>query len=248
LIKIVIIDDQEDSVEKLSFLLRKYVSDVVISGIANSGKEGVALINEHQPNIVFLDVEMEDMTGFEMLDRLDKVDFRVIFTTAYDKYAIQAIRFSALDYLLKPIGREDLLAAIERAKSQPFELKQQQVSDLAHIAKTKPATLERIGLTTSDGLMFKNIRDIVRCASDRNYTLVYMSNAEKLLVSKTLKEIDETLENSGFVRVHHSHLINIAHATQYVKSDGGYVVMSNGDNVSIARNRKDIFLEQFLKF
>ena len=219
-----------------------------LAGVANSGKDGIALIEKEQPNLVFLDVEMDDMTGFEMLERLDSIDFKVIFTTSFDKYAIKAIRFSALDYLLKPVGKEDLITAIERAHSKPEKLQNEQVKELAEIGKSKAAKIERIALTTSDGLIFKNISDIIHCESDRNYTTVHLLNKEKLIVSKTLKEIDETLEGSGFFRIHHSHLINLNHISRFVRSDGGYVIMQNNDNISIARNKKEKFFELFSKF
>ena len=248
MIKIIIIDDQEDCIEKLSFLIKKYCPMTTLAGVANSGKDGIALIEKEQPNLVFLDVEMDDMTGFEMLERLDSIDFKVIFTTSFDKYAIKAIRFSALDYLLKPIGKEDLITAIERAHSKPEKLQNEQVKELAEIGKSKAAKIERIALTTTDGLIFKKISDIIRCESDRNYTTVHLVNKEKLIVSKTLKEIDETLEGSGFFRIHHSHLINLSHITHYIKGDGGYVIMQNGKNISIARNRREEFFELFSKF
>ncbi len=246
--KIVIIDDQEDSVEKLSFLLHKFCGNLTVSGVANSGKEAIALINKTKPDIVFLDVEMDDMNGFEVLERLDNTNFKVIFTTAYDKYAIQAIRFSALDYLLKPIQKNDLMAALERAKEQSNVVEKQQVSGLAEIAKNKPMQLERIGLTTNDGLVFKSVKDIIHCESDRNYTLVHLINNEKLLVSKALKEIDETLEGSGFFRIHNSFLINLSHVKKYVRGDGGHVIMSNGKEINVSRSKKDEFLELFSKF
>ncbi len=246
--KIVIIDDQEDSVEKLSFLLHKFCGNLTVSGVANSGKEAIALINKTKPDIVFLDVEMDDMNGFEVLERLDNTNFKVIFTTAYDKYAIQAIRFSALDYLLKPIQKNDLMAALERAKEQTNVVEKQQVSGLAEIAKNKPTQLERIGLTTNDGLIFRNVKDIIHCESDRNYTLVHLINNEKLLVSKALKEIDETLEGSGFFRIHNSFLINLSHVKKYVRGDGGHVIMSNSKEINVSRSKKDEFLELFSKF
>jgi two-component system LytT family response regulator len=248
LAKIVIIDDQDDSVEKLSFLLHKFCGNLAVSGVANSGKEAIALINKTKPDIVFLDVEMDDMNGFEVLERLDNTDFKVIFTTAYDKYAIQAIRFSALDYLLKPIQKNDLMAALERAKQQGNGVEKQQVSGLVEIAKNKPTQLERIGLTTSDGLVFKNVKEIIHCESDRNYTLVHLVNNEKLLVSKALKEIDETLEGSGFFRIHNSFLINLSHVKKYVRGDGGHVIMSNNKEINVSRSKKDEFLELFSKF
>jgi two-component system, LytTR family, response regulator len=248
LTKIIIIDDQEDSIEKLSFLIKKYCPTTTLAGVANTGKDGMCLIKKIQPDIVFLDVEMDDMTGFEMLERLDTINFKVIFTTAHDKYAIKAIRFSALDYLLKPIGKDDLIAAIQRANVDVLKLQPEQVKDLVEISKNKSAKIERITLTTGEGLVFKNISDIIYCEADRNYTTIYLLNKEKLVVSKTLKEIEETLDGSGFFRAHHSHLINVSYIERYVRGDGGYVIMKNGENITVARKRKEALLEFFPKF
>jgi two-component system, LytTR family, response regulator len=220
---------------------------VDLIGVAHNGKDGIALINEKQPNLVFLDVEMDDMTGFEMLERLDHIDFKVIFTTSHDKYAIKAIHFSALYYLLKPIGRDDLRSAIERALESQEPLKKEQIENLIAVGKNK-TVVNRIAFTTSDGLIFKNINEIIHCESDRNYTFVHLVNKEKLIVTKTLKELDEMLDGSGFYRIHNSYLVNLEHVASYIRSDGGYVVMSNKQEISISKSKKEGFLELFSKF
>jgi two-component system, LytTR family, response regulator len=189
---------------------------------------------------------MPDMTGFELLERLNEtISCKVIITTAHDKYAIKAIRSHAIDYLLKPVSKDELLAAIQRLEN--IEPSASQPNSNQTQGKTKEK-LEKIAFTTSDGLVFKKVADIIHCESDRNYTMVFFINNEKLLVAKTLKDIDETLDGSGFCRIHHSHLVNLNHITRYVRGDGGYVIMSNGDNINVARNRKEIFLESFSKF
>jgi two-component system LytT family response regulator len=239
-----IVDDSEDSVEKLTFLLKKYCPNLTLLGIASTGKEAITAVNTQKPDLLFLDIEMNDMTGFEVLERLDNdIECKVIFTTAHPQYAIKAIRSHAIDYLLKPVSKDELLSAIQRIIESDNK-----APVFVENEKKSKGKLEKIAFTTSDGLVFKNVADIVHCESDRNYTLVFFSNNEKLLVSKTLKDIDETLEDSGFCRVHHSHLINLNHISKYVRGDGGYVIMSNGDTVNVARNRKDIFLESFSKF
>lgn len=240
--RVFIVDDSEDSVEKLVFLLRKYGKNIELLGVASSGKEAIAAINLAKPDLIFLDVEMPDMTGFEVLERLDEERHKVIFTTSHPEYAIKAIRSHAIDYLLKPISKDELISAIDRIEAIDNQANSNQNNE------KQKQKLERIAFTTTDGLVFKNIADIIRCESDRNYTLVFFANNEKLLVSKTLKEIDETLEGSNFCRVHHSHLVNLNHINKYVRGDGGYVVMSNNDVVNVARNRKEIFLESFSKF
>lgn len=244
-----LIEDNADAAEKIRFLLTKYAGDKIhLMAHAASGQDGIAAIEAHRPDLVFLDIELGDMTAFEMLERIDPVDFQVIFTTAHDHYAIKAIRYSAVDYLQKPIGREELLAAIARAEQNPMRILKEQVSQLVHHAQPKSILPEKIALTTSDGLVFKKIRDIVRCESDRMYTVVVMDNGEKLMVSKPMGQLEEILEGQEFFRVHNSHLINMHQIRQFVRADGGYVVMEDGATVSVARNRKEEFMELFSKF
>lgn len=244
-----LIEDNADAAEKLRFLFSKYCADKIeLTAHAASGQEGIAAIAAHRPELVFLDIELGDMTAFEMLERIESVDFQVIFTTAHDHYAIKAIRYSAVDYLQKPIGREELLAAIARAENNPRRILQEQVSQLAQYSQPKATLPEKIALTTAEGLVFKKIRDIVRCESDRMYTIVIMTDGEKMMVSKPMGQLEDVLEGQGFFRVHNSHLINMHHIRQFVRADGGYLVMEDGATVSVARNRKEDFLELFSKF
>lgn len=249
MMKTILVEDNLDAAEKLQFLITKYCADKIqLLAHAVSGQEGITAIKEHRPDLVLLDIELGDMTAFEMLERIDPVDFQVVFTTAHDHYAIKAIRYSAVDYLQKPIGREELLAAIGRAENNPARMLREQVSQLAQHAQPKAVLPEKIALTTSDGLVFKKIKDIVRCESDRMYTVVVMDGGEKLMVSKPMGQLEEILEGQDFFRIHNSHLINMQHIRQFVRTDGGYVVMDDGATVSVARNRKDDFLELFSKF
>jgi len=245
----IIIEDNPDAEEKLRFLLSKYCAgNIQIQASANSGQAGIAAIAEHRPDLVFLDIELGDMTAFEMLERIEPVDFQIIFTTAHGHYAIKAIRHSAVDYLQKPIGREELLAAIGRAENNPNRILREQLSLLSQNARPKAALPEKIALTTAEGLMFIKIADITRCESDRMYTVVCLKNSEKIMVSKPMGQLEELLDGQGFFRVHYSHLINMNHIRQFVRTDGGYVVMDDGSTVSVARNRKEDFLELFSKF
>lgn len=244
-----LVEDNPDATEKLLFLLNKYATEQVqVVAAASSGQEGIMAVQQHRPDLVFLDIELGDMTAFEMLERLDLIDFQVIFTTAHDHYAIKAIRYSAVDYLQKPIGREELLAALARAAANPARILREQVNQLATQAHLKPTLPEKIALTTAEGLVFKKIRDIVRCESDRMYTIVVMADGEKLMVSKPMGQLEEIIDGQGFFRVHNSHLVNMNHIRQYVRADGGYVVMEDGATVSVARNRKDDFLKFFSRF
>jgi two-component system LytT family response regulator len=249
MLKTVLIEDSADASEKLQFLLTKYcAASINLLAHASTGQSGIEAIQTHQPELIFLDIELGDMTAFEMLERIETVDFQVIFTTAHEHYAIKAIRYSAVDYLQKPIGREELLAAISRAENNPTRILKEQVNQLAQNVKAKSALPEKIALTTSEGLVFKKIKDIVRCESDRMYTIVAMVGGEKLMVSKPMGQLEEILDGQEFFRVHNSHLINMHQIRQFVRADGGYVVMEDGATVSVARNRKDDFLELFSKF
>ena len=249
MLKTVLIEDNADAAEKLQFLLTKYgAASINLVALATTGQAGIEAIQNHQPDLLFLDIELGDMTGFELLERIDAVDFQVIFTTAHEQYAIKAIRYSAVDYLQKPIGREELLAAISRAENNPTRILKEQVNQLAQNVRAKSALPEKIALTTSEGLVFKKIEDIVRCESDRMYTIVAMVGGEKLMVSKPMGQLEEILEGQNFFRIHNSHLINMNHIRQFVRSEGGYLVMEDGATVSVARNRKDDFLELFSKF
>lgn len=245
----IIIEDSPDAEEKLRFLLTKFCPESIqLLASADSGKAGITAIAEYRPQLVFLDIELGDMTAFEMLERIEPVDFQVIFTTAHDHYAIKAIRYSAVDYLLKPIGREELLAAVVRAESNPARLLREQVSHLSSNISTKAALPEKIALTTTEGLVFIKIADIIRCESDRMYTVVTLVGGKQVMVSKPMGQLEEILDGQGFYRVHNSHLVNMNHIRQFVRTDGGYVVMDDGATVSVARNRKEEFLEQFSKF
>ncbi len=249
MLKAILIEDSPEAEEKLRFLLTKFCADSVeLLASANSGKGGIAAIAEHRPQLVFLDIELGDITAFEMLERIDPVDFQVIFTTAHDHYAIKAIRYSAVDYLLKPIGREELLAAVSRAESNPARLLREQVSHLSSSVATKAALPEKIAFTTAEGLVFVKTADIVRCESDRMYTVVSLIGGEKIMVSKPMGQLEDILGGQGFYRVHNSHLVNMNHIRQFVRTDGGYVVMDDGATVSVARNRKEEFLELFSRF
>lgn len=249
MLKTLLIEDNADAAEKLQFLLTKYCKENInLLAQASNGTEGLAAIATHQPDLIFLDIELGDMTAFEMLERTDSIDFQVVFTTAHEQYAIKAIRYSAVDYLQKPISREELLAAISRAENNPTRILKEQVNQLAQNVRAKSALPEKIALTTSEGLVFKKIEDIVRCESDRMYTIVAMVGGEKLMVSKPMGQLEEILEGQNFFRIHNSHLINMNHIRQFVRSEGGYLVMEDGATVSVARNRKDDFLELFSKF
>ncbi len=249
MLRAVLIENNPESAEKLHFLLNKYCSQKLeVKASATSGKEGITAIAKHSPNLIFLDIKLGDMTAFEMLERIEHIHFQVIFTTEYDHYTIKAIHYSAVDYLQKPIGRDELLEAINRAENNQSRVLREQVNALAQNTHLKAVLPEKIAVTTSDGLIFIKINDIVRCESERMYTVIMLAKGEKVLVSKPMGHLEEILDGHGFFRVHNSHLINMNNIRQFVRTDGSYVIMDDGATVSVARNRKDDFLDLFSKF
>ncbi|MET0464620.1 MAG: LytTR family DNA-binding domain-containing protein [Chitinophagaceae bacterium] len=249
MIKCILVDDEKNALEMMEWLLKTYCPQVEIVGMCNSAEEGIAAIHATKPDVVFLDIEMPKMNGFDMLEQFDKLFFDVVFCTAYDQFAIKAFKYAALNYLLKPVDPDDLkatIARIEEKKNVPtreqFDLLLQNIHQPA-----KP-TPQRIALTTGDGLVFVSTQDIVYCEAESNYTHVVLSGGKKILVSKVLKEIDEALSGPDFYRVHSSFLININRIKKFVRGDGGYIVMDNDATINISRNRRQEFMELFSRF
>jgi two-component system, LytTR family, response regulator len=247
MIQALLIDDEAHCRETLSILLTRYCPEVQIMAQAASGAEGLRAIGQHAPDVVFLDVEMPVMNGFELLETLPTVNFEVIFTTGYDEYAIRAIRFSALDYLLKPIDKDDLRRAVGKirpvaARQQPEQQMAQQLDILLQKLGQKPPLLQKIALPTLNGFELVPVESIVRCEADNNYARVWLKTAKPLLVSRTLKEMEELLTGHPFLRVHQSHVVNLNEIVRYVRGEGGYVVLSDGTTVNVSRTRKEDLL------
>jgi len=249
MIRAILVDDEKNALEMMEWLLKTYCPQVNIVAMCNSAEMGLEAIQRHQPDVVFLDIEMPKMNGFDMLEQFDKLFFDVVFCTAYDQFAIRAFRYSALNYLLKPVDPDDLKATIQRIEEkkqiptrQQFELLMQQIKQPAK------STPQRIALTTNDGLVFVPTADIIYCEAESNYTNVVLAGGRKILISKVLKDIDEALSGPDFYRVHSSFLININHIKKFVRGDGGYIIMDNDAIVSISRTRKQEFMELFSRF
>jgi two-component system LytT family response regulator len=237
-----IVDDEPYCTEALAILLGRYCPQVCIEGIYHSGAQALAPIRELQPRLLFLDIEMPRMNGFELLEKIKDLDFELIFTTSYDQYAIKAIRHSALDYLLKPIDREELLASMGKVE-------QRLKAPLAHqfdllFQKLQSPLFSKIAIPTMEGLQMVGVDSIVHCVSDSNYTVLTLKEKQKIVASKTLKEVEELLEDYGFLRVHHSHLINLNEVNKYIKGEGGYLVMSDESSVPVSRARKEALLRR----
>lgn len=249
MIHCVLIDDESHSLEMTEWLLKTYCPTVIIDAMCNSGEAGIAAIQQYRPAVIFLDIEMPHMNGFDMLEQFDVLFFDVVFTTAYDQFAIKAFKYSALNYLLKPIDPEELKETISRIEQKSLVPTKEQMDLLMqHVKLPSKNTPTRIALTTGDGMLFVSTSDIIYCQAESNYTAVVLTTGKKILVSKVLKDIDEALSGQDFYRIHNSFLINMSHINKYVRGDGGYVVMKDGASVSISRSRRQEFMEMFEKF
>jgi two-component system LytT family response regulator len=241
--KAVIIEDQPDVREELSQLVTKHCPDISLAGAAGTVVSAARLVRETHPDLIFLDIELPDGTGFDLLDILEK-QVKVIFITGSDEYAIRAFRYAAIDYLLKPVDPEELSAAVKRA-NLGASLSTDQL-DLYRDSLKKPESIpDRIALHTSDKIHFIQIADIIRCMADGNYTKFYLKDHNPLLVAKTLKDYDKLLSSADFIRVHQSHLVNMGAVREYVKTDGGYLVMSDGAKIPVSTRKKSEVLERF---
>jgi two-component system LytT family response regulator len=244
-IKTFIIDDEFQSRSFLRKMLQQYFPEIRVTGEASTVAEGLTGIQHQNPDIVFLDIQMNGETGFDLLNRLPKINFALIFITAYDQYAIKAFRFNAIDYLLKPIVTEELIEAINKAKdkmvasqSDTKELVDQLYRDLQEPKKIH----DKIAVPTFDGFIIIPINEIVYCHASSNYTEFYLTDKKCILSSYTLKQYDEILTPQSFFRAHRSYLINLAHVKIYKKGDGGEIIMSNGDEIELSRTHKMEFL------
>ncbi len=237
----VIIDDIEGARKILRSDLAQIAPEVEVIGEAESVMTGVKLLAKESPDILFLDIQMPDGDGFDLLEMLPEKPFKTIFTTASDEHALKAFRFSAVDYLLKPITQEDLHLAVGKAKigkdsPQSLEVLQENIGK--QIDK-----MERIILNTQEKIHVVRLRDIIRLESDINYTKFFLSSGQKVLVTKTLKEYDEMLSGNGFIRAHQSHLVNIDHIQEFVKADGGHINLSDGSYVPVSSRRKSAVIQ-----
>lgn len=244
MIKALIIDDETYSCQALQTLLQRNCPDVEVSALCTDPRHAAALITEHKPQLVFLDIEMPHMNGFELLASLTPVGFEVIFTTSYDQYAIKAIRFSALDYLMKPVDAAELKTAVETFKQKTAPSLPSQL-DILLSKITQPAKVQaRIALPTSEGLQIIPVMDILYCSSSSNYTILTLKEKQKLTISRTLKEIEEMLDEHPFLRIHNSYMVNLNEIKRYIRGEGGSVVMSDGASVDVSRSRKELLLQK----
>lgn len=246
MLKAILIDDEVHCLETLSILLREYCSDVQIAAQCRSAKDALAAIKRDKPDLVFLDIEMPSMNGFEMLEQYTTIPFAIIFTTSYDQYAIKAIRFSALDYLLKPIDPNDLVNAVKKVQEQRHLPMAEQFQMLLRQIQNKDHQFHKIAVPTVEGFELVPADMVIRCEADDNYTHLFLKNKNKITACRTLKEMEEQLHDFAiFIRVHHSYIVNLNEVNKYVRGEGGYLVMSDGSSVNVSRSRKEALLRLF---
>lgn len=243
--KAIIIDDEPGCCKTLSALLHAYFPEIEIRAICRNGIEGLQAIQDYYPDIVFLDIEMPKMNGFDMLEQLPSVNFHLIFTTSYDQYALKAFRFSAIDYLLKPIDKEELQQAMQKI-SQRAVPGAEQLEILLQKIRHPAQQIKKIALPTMEGLRMIPVETIIYGEADDNYTVLYLKGDKKIVVSLTLKEIEESLEEHAFSRVHRGYLVNLNEIEKYVKGEGGYLVMSEGSTIDVSRSKKETLLKKLL--
>jgi two-component system LytT family response regulator len=243
-----IVDDEKPQQEILTNMLAKGFPTYRLDAICSSVDEGLKKIKTIKPDLVFLDVQMPPKTGFDLLSALDQINFEVIFTTSFEHFAIKAFKFSAIDYLLKPFGEEDLAIALKKFEAKnAVQNSLKNVQNLLTNININTSDKARIALPTMSGFVFAQVNDIIRCESDNNYTTFYFEDKTHLMVSKTLKDCEELLQDYNFFRVHASHLINMRYIKEYIKGDGGQVKMSDNSYVDVSRRKKDEFLQQLNK-
>lgn len=244
-VRAVIVDDELGSRESLSKMIEKNCKNIQIVGKADSMLSAFEVITNNEPDLVFLDIEMPNGNAFDLLEKFKEIHFNIIFVTAYDHYAIKAIKFSAIDYILKPVDPEELMKAVSRFEAQLENKKLLDKKFKTLLSNVKPENkLKKVGIPDGDGLVFINLSEIIRCDSDGNYTYFLLTNGKKIIASRTLGEYEQMFNEDNFFRIHRSHLINLEHVKKYIKGEGGYVVMTDNSQVEVSRRNKNDFLEK----
>ncbi len=243
MIRTIIIDDEEDGREGLKITLKKYCPEIVVQHVCESPEQGLEAIKNSKPDLVFLDVQMPNMSGFDLLQQVAPVKFEVIFVTAHDQYAIKAIKFSALDYLLKPIDKDDLIHAVKKVKERlSIEPNTFLYQSILNNIQYKPREIEKLAVPTLEGIDFFETQDIIFCKAEGSYTVLFLKGKASKIVCRNLKDFESLLTEPAFCRVHHAALVNMKHIQKYVKGEGGCVILTEGHQVEISRRRKESFL------
>ncbi len=244
MIKAIIVDDENKSRKNLKVLLEEYCKDIIVVGIAGTIKEAIKFIDEQNPHVVFLDIQLSNESGFDLLAPVHKINFEVVFTTALSEHAIKTIMFSSIDYLLKPINIDDLKDTVKKLKDKVSTMSQMKskLEILMHNLEQEDSYDYKLALPSSSGLVFMNSRDIIYCEGQSNYSTVYLANGKQYIVSKTIKEYEILLSGNSFFRINKSHLINMNEIMEYDLVDGRYVIMNNHKSLDISRRKNKSFL------
>jgi two-component system LytT family response regulator len=245
MIRAIIVEDELHSRETLKNLLEEFCDDIQVVGMVDAVQPAIEVIRKEKPDLVFMDIELQTGTGFDVLSQVQDLYFEVIFTTAFEHYAIRAIKFSSIDYLLKPIDVDELQKAVEKVREKKNEqsYKDQLELLLQNISK-KPSENRKICLATLEGIEFVGVKEILYCEANGAYTTFYLQGGRKILVSRNLKEYEMLLEENEFMRVHNSFLINLHEVKRFVKGEGGYILMNNQAQISISQKKRDVFMER----
>lgn len=247
MIKAILVDDEVHCLDTLSILLQEYCPQVQILERCRSVDAALQAIKQWNPQLVFLDIEMPTRNGFELLEQFEQIPFSVIFTTSYDQYAIKAIHFSALDYLLKPVDPKEIIAAVHKVQTQKQLPSAEQLQMLLKQVQHKDMDFKKVAVPTLEGYELIPAEQILRCEADANYTYIFLKNKNKITACRTLKEVEKQIEDfSCFIRVHHSYIINLNEVTKYVRGEGGYVIMSDGAIVDVSRSKKELLLKKLV--
>ncbi len=246
--KAIIIDDEPDAVEALHLTLMETCPEVVMVGKYTNPEKGLAAIRESKPDLVFLDIEMPMMNGFQLLEELGEIPFALIFSTAYDRFAVKAFRYSAIDYLLKPVNPDELRKAVDKAQEKQRIDKVQLDLLRQQLYAPDPKRFDKIALPYAHGYTFVELADVMYCESDSSYTKFFLSTGEMYLITKTLGDVEEMLGGGDFFRIHKQYLVNLRQIRTYVRGDGGYVMMPNKVSIPVSRIKKEEFTERFTKF
>jgi two-component system, LytTR family, response regulator len=241
----IIIDDEAHIRESLADMLRSNCPNAKVVAMADGVQSGLKAIKTHRPNLLLLDIRMKDGTGFDLLEKLESIDFRIIFITAFDQYAIKAFKFSALDYLLKPVESGDLKAAVDKADKLSQKEINTQLNTLVNNLQTDEQAKKKIILKTFDNIHLVKIKDILYIESDGRYSTFYLLPGDKVIISEALKYYHEMLDDAGFFRVHKSFLINLEYIQRFEKAEGGYVILEGGAKVPVASRKREDLLELF---
>jgi two-component system LytT family response regulator len=248
-LKTIIVDDEQDAVDFINSIISEYCPSLEVVDKANNILQAVSAINDKKPGLIFLDVEMPNGTGFDLLEQFPDKDFDVIFITAFNHYAIRAIKFSAVDYILKPININEFIEAVKRVIKKRGERNTQGNENLKILMENlRSSHPSRLAIPTADGMEYLNPREIIRIEADRSYSWFFITGGRKILVSKHLKEFQELLSDRYFFRSHNSHLVNLKYVKKFIRREGGYIEMADGAVIPVSRNRKELFLAFMANF